>query len=151
MNTNFRTWVAAAAISGSLLTVGVGAASAQTATTTAASSTAATASIRRANGGFATHAPAIAKALAMTTDELSAARNSGKTIAQLATEKGVNLQTIIATWVAEEQAEHPDMSAATVLQRVTDSANNVKPTGGGRGTKVKPSATASTTATTVAV
>ena len=32
----------------------------------------------------------------------------------------MNLQTIITTWVVEEQAEHPTMSAADVLKRSRD-------------------------------
>ena len=123
------------------MTLGVGAANAQSTTpTTATSATAG--KVKSQNGGFTAHAPAIAKALGMTTDELNAARTAGKTIAQLATEKGVNLQTIIATWVAEEQAEHPTMSAADVLKRVTDSANNLK--------TARPARTKSVTSTTVA-
>lgn len=53
---------------------------------------------------------------------------AGKTIAALAKEKGVDINKIIATYVAEEQAEHPDMSAADVTARVTARVNN----GGGR-------------------
>ncbi len=37
---------------------------------------------------------AAAKALSMTTDELSSALQSGKTLEQLATDKGVDLQTV---------------------------------------------------------
>ena len=49
---------------------------------------------------------------------------AGKTIAALAKEKGVDINKIIATYVAEEQAEHPDMSAADVTARVTARVNN---------------------------
>jgi hypothetical protein len=125
MNKNLRKFVATVALAGSALTVGIGAANAQS-TSTTTTSTATTTKVKPANGGFGAHAPAIAKALGMTVDELNAARTAGKTIAQLATEKGVNLQSIINAWVAEEQAEHPTMAAADVLKRVTDSANNVK-------------------------
>jgi hypothetical protein len=89
---------------------------------------------RPANGGFAAHAPAIAKALGMTVDELNTALDSGKTIAGLAKEKGVDVQTIITAYVAEEQAEHPEMSVAEVTQRVTDRVNGVKPAKGARPT-----------------
>jgi hypothetical protein len=85
------------------------------------------------NGGFTAHAPAIAKSLGMTTEELNTALASGKTVAALAKEKGVDLNKIIATWVAEEQAEHPEMAAADVTKRVTDQANGVAPVGGGKG------------------
>jgi hypothetical protein len=85
------------------------------------------------NGGFAAHAPAIAKSLGMTTDELNTALASGKTVAALAKEKGADLNKIIATWVAEEQAEHPEMAAADVTKRVTDQANGVAPVGRGKG------------------
>jgi hypothetical protein len=94
---------------------------------------------RSHNSGFAAHAPAVAKALNMTVDELNTALNSGKTIAALATEKGVNIQTIINTYVAEEQAEHPEMAAADVQKRVTDRVNGVNaPEGRNSDGKVGP-------------
>jgi pyruvate/2-oxoglutarate dehydrogenase complex dihydrolipoamide acyltransferase (E2) component len=114
----------------SAMAAGVGVANAQTSapTTTPASSSAKT-----TTGGFAAHAPAIANALGMTVADLNAAVASGKTVAVLAKEKGVDLNKIIATWVAEEQAEHPEMAAADVTKRVTDQANGVAPVGGGKG------------------
>jgi hypothetical protein len=111
------------------VTLGVGLANAQSTPTT----TAVSVSTKSATAGFSAHAPAIAKALGMTTDELNTALSSGKTVASLAKEKGVDLNKIIATWVAEEQAEHPDMTAADVTKRVTDQANGIAPVGGRHG------------------
>jgi hypothetical protein len=129
MKKNFLKSVAIGTLSGVALLSGIGVASAQTSTaiSTASANAAQHRPARSQNGGFAAHAPAIAKALGMTTDDLRTAQASGKTIAQLASEKGVNLQTILATYVSEEQAEHPEMTAAVVLQRVTDSVNGVRP------------------------
>ena len=125
--------VAAGVLSGSLLLAGVGIASAQS-TTTAPAATAVAKPNRPANGGFSAHAPAIAKALGITVDQLNTSLAAGKTIAALATEKGVNVQTIIAAYVAEEQAEHPDMAAADVAKRVADRVNGVVSADGkGRG------------------
>jgi hypothetical protein len=116
----------------SAMSAGIGVANAQTSTPTT-TPTSSTAKIKTA--GFAAHAPAIAKALGMSVTELNTALASGKTVAVLAKEKGVDLNTIIATWVAEEQAEHPEMAAADVTKKVTDQANGVASTRNGRGGK----------------
>jgi hypothetical protein len=118
----------------SAMAAGIGVANAQTSTPT---TTPSTNSARTTNGGFAAHAPAIASALGMTVADLNTALSSGKTVAALAKEKGVDLNKIIATWVAEEQAEHPEMAAADVTKRVTDQANGVAPTRGDRGGRNK--------------
>ena len=108
---------------------------ASTATANAASSTTG-AKVRGGNGGgFSVHADTIAKALGMTTADLQTALQSGKSIATIAKEKGVDVNKVIAAFVAEEQAEHPELTAAQVTQRVTDRVNGVGPVGGrgGRG------------------
>ena len=103
---------------------------ASTATANAASSTTG-AKVRGGNGGgFSVHADTIAKALGMTTADLQTALQSGKSIATIAKEKGVDVNKVIAAFVAEEQAEHPELTAAQVTQRVTDRVNGVGPVGG---------------------
>ena len=156
MNISLRKTLAASAIAGSLLVGGATIASAQSTTAPATTGASATRTAKSQNGGFSAHAPAIAKALGLTTVELDAARQAGKTIATLAKEKGVDLQKIIAAYVAEEQAEHPTMAAADVLKRVTDRVNGVAGNGGpgdghGRGHHGGKQHGATTTPTTVKV
>jgi predicted trehalose synthase len=117
----------------SALAAGVGVANAQTSTSTVST----TKTAKATTGGFAAHAPAIANALGMTVADLNTALASGKTVAALAKEKGADLTKIIATWVTEEQAEHPDMAAADVTKRVTDQANGVASTRGSKGDRNK--------------
>ena len=83
-----------------------------------------------AKGGFNAHADTIAKALGITSAQLQTELSSGKTVAQIASAKGVNLQTVIDAYVAEEMVEHPEMAKADVVTRVTDRLNGVRPTGG---------------------
>jgi hypothetical protein len=123
--------IASLLVAGALSTGAAGIANAQTTTTTPVAKAAKT-----ANGGFSAHAPAIAKALGITVDELNTALTSGKTVATLAKEKGVDLNKILATWIAEEQAEHPDMAAADVTKKITDQANGVAAVGGKDGGRV---------------
>ncbi len=78
-------------------------------------------------GGFAVHAPTIAAALGITTTELQTQLSAGQTVAQIATVKGVSLQKIIDAYVAEEMVEHPELTKADVVQRVTDRLNGVRP------------------------
>jgi hypothetical protein len=118
----------------SAMAAGVGVANAQTSTPT---TTPTSSAVKTTNSGFAAHAPAIANALGITVAELNTALASGKTVAALAKEKGVDLNKIIATWVAEEQAEHPTDAAADVAKRVTDQANGVASTHGGKGGRNK--------------
>ena len=63
---------------------------------------------------------AAATALSMTSDELKTELEAGKTIADVATAKGVDVQTVIEAIVAEQTAD--------ITQRVTDMVNGVKPT-----------------------
>jgi hypothetical protein len=77
--------------------------------------------------GIGSHAAVVAKALGMTTAELQTELDAGKTIAQIATAKGVNLQTVIDAFVADEMAEHPDMTKEDATARVTAQVNGVKP------------------------
>lgn len=87
-----------------------------------------------------------AQALGMTADELHTALDGGQTLAQVASDKGVNVQVVIDALVAsatnhinEEvtsgeitQAE-ADQKLADLTQRVTDRVNNPRPEGGPRG------------------
>ena len=63
---------------------------------------------------------AAATALGITADELKTELEAGKTIADVATEKGVDVQTVIDAIVAEQTAD--------ITQRVTDMVNGVRPT-----------------------
>lgn len=74
------------------------------------------------------HSATVATALGMTAADVQTALRSGTTIAQLATQKGVALQTVINALVAEETTEHPGQSAADILTRVTNMVNGVRPT-----------------------
>jgi 2-oxo-4-hydroxy-4-carboxy--5-ureidoimidazoline (OHCU) decarboxylase len=53
----------------------------------------------------------VAKALGLTTEELQAQINAGKTVPQIAQEKGINLDTLRTTMMAQHQADgtHPGM------------------------------------------
>lgn len=93
------------------------------------------------NGGFSAHAATVAKALGMTEAELKTQMDSGKTIAQIATAKGVSLDTIVNAYLVEEQAEHPEATAADLKARILDRLNGVKPARAAAGT----SSTTSTT------
>ncbi len=62
---------------------------------------------------------AAATALGITTDELKTELVAGKTISDVATEKGVDVQTVIDAIVAEQ--------TASITQRVTDMVNGVRP------------------------
>ncbi len=74
------------------------------------------------------HSATIAKALGMTEAELKAAHQSGKTIAQLTADNGVDLNKVIDAIVAEEKVEHPDRTEAEIREHVTNMVNGVKPT-----------------------
>ena len=89
---------------------------------------------------------AAAKALGMTAEELKAELMAGKTIAQVATAKGVAISTVTDALVAEFKAhldeevasgEHTqaeaDAKLAEFTTRVADMVNNVRPAGGPRG------------------
>jgi hypothetical protein len=77
--------------------------------------------------GQGKHRAAIATALGITETELMAAHQAGKTVAQLATEKGVDINKVIESLVAAEKAEHPDRTEAEIRQHVTNMVNGVKP------------------------
>lgn len=83
---------------------------------------------RGMGGPMSNHGDVIAKALGITTVELQTAMQSGKTIAQVAADKGVSVQKVIDAFVADEKEEHPDMAAADITARVTDIVNGVRPT-----------------------
>lgn len=87
-----------------------------------------------------------AQTLGMTTDELHTALDGGQTIAQVAADKGVNLQIVIDALVAAETThiaqdvtdgkltqEQADQRLANVTQHVTDEVNGVRPQGGPQG------------------
>jgi hypothetical protein len=132
----FRKGTAVFALSLASLGAVMGVASAQSTTTatTTAAATSATASVAKpakGNGGFNKHADTIAKTLGITAAQLQTELSSGKTVAQVATAKGVNLQTVIDAYVAEETVEHPEMAKADVVARVTARLNGVRPAGDG--------------------
>lgn len=112
------------------------------------------------------HLAAAATALGMTQADLQTQLQSGKTLAQVATSKGVAVQKVIDALVADEQAElaaavtagrltqaQADQMKTTITQRVTDMVNGTRPAGvpgpgrhggqGGRGPgAAKPGTTA---------
>ena len=81
-----------------------------------------------------------ATALGMTVDELRTELQSGKTVAEVAADKGVDVQTVIDALVAEAKqhldeevasGEHTqaeaDAKLAEITARITDRVNNGKP------------------------
>jgi len=70
-------------------------------------------------GGRGAGLDAAATALGITTDELKTELQDGKTIADVATEKGVDVQKVIDAIVAAE--------TANITERVTDMVNGVRP------------------------
>lgn len=62
--------------------------------------------------GWGGNIDAIAEALGLTADELKAEIEEGKTIAAIATEKGVNVQTVIDAWVSESKEKLNEQLAA---------------------------------------
>jgi len=86
---------------------------------------------------------AAAKALNVTEDELRTALQGGKTLAQVAQEKGVDVQVVINALVDEARThfadevkngeltqEQADQRLAKVTERITDMVNNGRPKGG---------------------
>ncbi|MFZ4669292.1 MAG: hypothetical protein ACOYML_08335 [Microthrixaceae bacterium] len=86
---------------------------------------------------------AAAKALNVTEDELRTALQGGKTLAQVAQEKGVDVQVVIDALVNEARThfadevkngeltqEQADQRLAKVTERITDMVNNGGPKGG---------------------
>ena len=97
----------------------------------------------RHGGGVRIGLDAAATALGITADELRTELEAGKTIAEVATTKGVDIQTVIDAVVAdikthldEEVAEgdltqaEADTRLADATTRVTDMVDNVRPAGG---------------------
>ena len=87
-----------------------------------------------------------AQALGMSAEELHTALDGGQTLAQVAADKGVNVQVVVDALVASAtthinqevadgeitQAE-ADQKLADLTQRVTDRVNNPKPQAGAQG------------------
>lgn len=87
-----------------------------------------------------------AQSLGMSADELQTALKGGQTLAQVAADKGVNVQVVVDALVAsatnhinEEVASgeltqaEADEKLANVTERVTERVNNPRPEGGPRG------------------
>lgn len=85
----------------------------------------------------------LAQVLGMTTDELRTELKSGKTIAQIAADQGVDVQVVIdaltaemTNHIADEVAsgeltqEEADAKLADLSARITDRVNNPRPEGG---------------------
>jgi len=101
-----------------------GTSGAQESTTTAPDP--ATADDERHRGGRGgRHLDAAAEALGMTEDELRAELEAGKTIADVAGERGVDVDTVIDAIVADATAD--------IRERVTAMVNGEAPAGGPRG------------------
>lgn len=160
MTSKLRKSIASLTLLGTVLVGGATVAHAQTATTTATTGTA-TATRPQGpgpgqgqpgNGGFAYHAADIAKVLGMTTADLDTAMKT-KSLATIAGEKGVTVQAVIEAYVAGEKVEHPDMTAADIVTRVTNMVNNVRPARPADGTRPargpRPAAGTATTPTTI--
>ena len=78
----------------------------------------------RGGRGVGHNSAAVAKALGISEADLMTALQSGQTIAQVATSKGVSLQSVINAIVAAEKAEQND---AAILARVTNMVNGIRP------------------------
>lgn len=89
------------------------------------------------------HSEVLAQVLGMTTDELRTELKSGKTIAQIAADQGVDVQVVIdaltaemTNHIADEVAsgeltqEEADAKLADLSARITDRVNNPRPEGG---------------------
>jgi hypothetical protein len=103
--------------------------------------------------GLGNHDVVVVAALGITTTDLQTALQSGKTIAQIAADKGVTVQKVIDAWVADEQQEHPEMTAADITARVTAMVNGTLQggrAGGPRGATGSVATSGSTTATAAA-
>ncbi|OBZ10093.1 SHOCT domain-containing protein [Bacillus sp. FJAT-26390] len=72
-------------------------------------------------GGFGRNLDEIAAALSLTADELKAELDAGKTIAAVAAEKGVALQTLIDLQVKDQKAKLAEqLAAGTITQEQYD-------------------------------
>ena len=81
----------------------------------------------RGGRGIGHNSAVVAKALGISEADLMTALQSGQTIAQVATSKGVSLQTVISAIVAAEKIEHPNQTDAALLARVTNHVNGIRP------------------------
>ncbi|WP_157265715.1 SHOCT domain-containing protein [Paenibacillus sp. FJAT-27812] len=76
---------------------------------------------RSEGGGFGRNLDEIAAALSLTADELKAELDAGKTIAAVAAEKGVALQTLIDLQVKDQKAKLAEqLAAGTITQEQYD-------------------------------
>lgn len=95
-------------------------------------------------GDHAADLDAAAKALGMSTSDLQTALQGGQTLAQVATSKGVDVQTVIDALVAQEKSEldqrvaagsmtqaQADQHLADATTRITDMVDNGRPGGPG--------------------
>jgi len=104
----------------------------------------------RAGGmGLTQSHDAAAKALGMTSDELYAAVQGGKTLADVAKDKKVSVGSLVKAMVADAEADlaravkagamtqaQADTMKSTLTQRITDQVNGVRAGGGmGRGSR----------------
>ena len=123
--TSRRKLISALALAGVLVGGGVAGAMLGAPSLSSASTTGAASSQVVAHPHGAGQLDAAAQALGMTTDALRAELESGKTIAQVAGEKNVDVNTVIDAMVA---------AAETNLRHdITDMVNNGKPKGGPKG------------------
>jgi uncharacterized protein YidB (DUF937 family) len=92
------------------------------------------------HGGRGPGLDAAAEALGVTADDLRTAVEEGKTLAQVAEEQGVDVQTVIDAMVADLEAhlaeevasgehtqEEADQKLADATERITDMVNNGRP------------------------
>ncbi|RCW44948.1 SHOCT domain-containing protein [Paenibacillus prosopidis] len=71
--------------------------------------------------GWGDSIDAIAEALGLTADELKAEIEEGKTIAAIATEKGVDVQTVVDAWVSEiKEKLNEQLAAGEITQEQYD-------------------------------
>ena len=83
----------------------------------------------------------LATALGISEADLHTAFQAGKSIAQVASEKGVSIQKVIDVLVAAEQLEHPNEALADITARVTKFVNATR-----SAPPTKPAAAAATAA-----
>ncbi|WP_206669712.1 hypothetical protein [Paenibacillus luteus] len=73
-------------------------------------------------GGFGQNLTAAAAVLGLTADELKAEQESGKTLAAVATEKGIEVQTVIDALVSEQKTKlDAELAAGSLTQDQYDS------------------------------
>jgi hypothetical protein len=102
----------------------------------------------RPGPGIKASAEAVAKALGMTPEELKAGHEAGKSIATMATEKGIDVQTVIDALVADARAHlaqavtdgkltqaQADERSADLEEHITAFVNRTPPADGERGPK----------------